>query len=172
MRQAQFVAEQAAMREEQRAVAEGRPTAFDLQIFQMTHMGRLPNDAEREAIVRARTAANLDSSPEMARIEAAIMERKREEAKKKKEAAKLEMKALYVQLAEEREAKERVRWDRRGGGPLERLKTRLEESWVVLGNEVVSLFYLVLSYSFLSYPVHVFPRPPGSTHSGLSGHTS
>lgn len=169
MRQAQYVADHAAMREERRAEAEGRPRAFDLQFFQMTHLGRLPNAEERAVIVRERERERV---LEEARVEAAFTKMILGDAAKKKEAAMLEMKALYVQLAEEREAKERVRWEGRGGGPLERLKARLEESWVVLEGEVVSLFSLILFCSFLSYPMNFSSGPQGSTHSGLSGHTS
>ncbi|KFY37636.1 hypothetical protein V495_07056 [Pseudogymnoascus sp. VKM F-4514 (FW-929)] len=138
MRQAQYVADDAAMREERRAEAEGRPRAFDLQFFQMTHLGRLPNAEERVVIVRERERERV---LEEARVEAAFTKMILGEAAKKKEVAILEMKALYVQLAREREAKERVRWEGRGGGPLERLKARLEEGWVVLEGEVHNVHY-------------------------------
>lgn len=74
----------------------------------------------------------------------------------RKEAAILEMECLFEKLAGERERKERERFGKRGGGPLERLKIRVAESFRVLGGEVVS-FFLFIS-SFLTFFLPPFLR--------------
>lgn len=139
--------------------------AAALQLVAQTH-AMLVEGAERAAV--RRTMAALEGGLDQARIlvlgaeaegrrraalesiramEEARRAMEKDEVARRNEFASMEMEELYEKLAVEREGKKRERWAARGGGPLERLKTRLAESMGVLADEVVSFpsFFLVPS---------------------------
>ncbi|KFY88695.1 hypothetical protein V498_06691 [Pseudogymnoascus sp. VKM F-4517 (FW-2822)] len=97
-------------------------------------------EARRENNARIRAARQERLAEREARARALvdkIRAERREKTEKKREEAMMEMEALFVRLAEVRERKERVAYEKRGGGPLGRLKIRLGQSFGVLGGEVL-----------------------------------
>lgn len=116
-------------------------------------------EARRENNARIRAARQARLAEREARARALvdkIRAERREKTEKRREEAMMEMEALFVRLAKVRERKERVAYEKRGGGPLGRLKIRLGQSFGVLGEEVVS-FYFSLSPVFLPcfHPTHI-----------------
>lgn len=123
-------------------------------------MGMGPEETEeaararvmRQAQVEAQEAWMAERMREQRALADQLWRSRKEMAERRKEVAILEMECLFEKLAGERERKGRERFEKRGGGPLERLKIRVAESFRVLGGEVVSFFF---SFLRCFHPAHI-----------------
>ncbi|KFZ16237.1 hypothetical protein V502_05201, partial [Pseudogymnoascus sp. VKM F-4520 (FW-2644)] len=118
-------------------MAAGR-RAYEAMEAMEAAMGMGPEETEEAARARMEREAQIEAREawmaEQMREQEALADQVR---RSRKEAAILEMECLFEKLAGERERKERERFEKRGGGPLERLKIRVAESFRVLGGEVL-----------------------------------
>ncbi|KFY87175.1 hypothetical protein V500_07103 [Pseudogymnoascus sp. VKM F-4518 (FW-2643)] len=92
---------------------------------------------EREAQTEAREAWMAERMREQEALADQVRRSRKMVAERRKDVAILEMECLFEKLAGERERKDRERFEKRGGGPLERLKIRVAENFRVLGGEVL-----------------------------------
>lgn len=133
-------------------IAAGRRAHEAMEAMEAA-MGMGPEETEeaararmvREAQVEAQEAWMAERMREQEALADQVRRSRKMVAERRKKAAILEMECLFEKLAGERERKERERFEKRGGGPLERLKIRVAESFRVLGEEVVSFIFFLRS---------------------------